>query len=174
MQTTFIGIISAAILLVGGYFFFMAQPAQSPATDDAVMMEGQSGQSDDGAMEKDGEAMESHDADDAMEKEDDGDAMKVDVDAEFEATHETGDTGAAHNTYTMAEVATHNSAASCYTVIRGMVYDLTAWIAKHPGGENNILKLCGIDGTTSFERKHGGKDNPENTLAGFEIGVLAQ
>jgi cytochrome b involved in lipid metabolism len=75
-------------------------------------------------------------------------------------------------TYTMEEVAKHNSRESCWTVIRGEVYDLTNWIDKHPGGADKILKICGKDGTDLFVRQHGGKEKPEKILEGFEIGVL--
>jgi cytochrome b involved in lipid metabolism len=75
-------------------------------------------------------------------------------------------------TYTMEEVAKHNSKESCWTVIRGEVYDLTNWIDKHPGGADKILKICGKDGTDLFVRQHGGKEKPEKILEGFEIGVL--
>ncbi len=74
--------------------------------------------------------------------------------------------------YTMAQVAEHKDVASCLTVIRGTVYDLTAWISKHPGGDKNILKLCGIDGTSAFETKHGGQEKPEKVLEGFAVGSL--
>lgn len=75
-------------------------------------------------------------------------------------------------TYTMAEVEASNKPEKCWTVIRGDVYDLTAWINKHPGGDKNILKLCGVGGTQAFEKKHGGQEKPENALKGFEIGKL--
>ncbi len=78
------------------------------------------------------------------------------------------------NSMTMAVVATHNSAASCWSAINGSVYDLTAWIAKHPGGEQAIKQLCGKDGTSLFNNKHGGQERQESTLASFKIGALAQ
>ena len=81
---------------------------------------------------------------------------------------------AGKKTYTMEEVSTHKDASSCLTVIRGDVYDVTAFIDKHPGGDKNILKLCGLDGTEAFERKHGGQENPENALKGFEVGTLSK
>jgi cytochrome b involved in lipid metabolism len=74
--------------------------------------------------------------------------------------------------YTMEEVQKHNSRESCWTVVRGDVYDLTKWIDKHPGGARDILKLCGKDGTQAFERKHGGEEKPEKALEKFEIGKL--
>lgn len=77
-------------------------------------------------------------------------------------------------TFTMAQVATHNSASSCWSVIRGGVFDLTSWISKHPGGSEAIVKLCGKDGTEKFVDKHGGSSQQENQLAEFRIGDLAQ
>jgi cytochrome b involved in lipid metabolism len=74
--------------------------------------------------------------------------------------------------YTMEEISKHNSRESCWTVIRGKVYDLTIWIDKHPGGAGNILRICGKDGTDLFVKQHGGKKKPEKILGGFEIGAL--
>jgi len=74
--------------------------------------------------------------------------------------------------FTLAEVAKHNTENDCWTAVNGMVYDLTSFIAKHPGGRSNIARICGIDGTSVFERQHGGQGSPEKTLAGLEIGVL--
>jgi cytochrome b involved in lipid metabolism len=76
--------------------------------------------------------------------------------------------------YTMAQIATHNSEASCRSTIDGIVYDLSAFIAKHPWWDRNILRICGIDGSSAFNGKHGWQTKPEQTLAGFEIGVLTQ
>ncbi len=74
--------------------------------------------------------------------------------------------------YTMAEIAAANTEANCLTVINGIVYDLTSWISKHPGGDRNILRICGMDGTSAFSGQHGGESKPENTLATFDVGVL--
>ncbi len=76
--------------------------------------------------------------------------------------------------YTMTQVAQHNSKESCWSVIRGEVYDLTQWIDKHPGGSDKILALCGKDGTQAFENKHGGQEKPEKALKQFKIGKLKQ
>lgn len=74
--------------------------------------------------------------------------------------------------YTMTEVATANTEEKCWTVINDIVYDLTAFINKHPGGDRNILKICGKDGTSAFTGKHSGQMRPEETLATFDIGIL--
>jgi len=78
----------------------------------------------------------------------------------------------APNTYTLADVATHNTATSCWSAINGGVYDLTSWINQHPGGAQAILGLCGRDGSAAFNDQHGGQRRPANELAGFQIGTL--
>ncbi|MEK7645301.1 MAG: cytochrome b5-like heme/steroid binding domain-containing protein [Patescibacteria group bacterium] len=75
--------------------------------------------------------------------------------------------------YTFADVAKHGSPKDCWTTVNGNVYDLTPFVGKHPGGED-ILKVCGIDGTKLFTDQHGGQAKQENQLAGLEIGVLAK
>ncbi|MCL5774642.1 MAG: cytochrome b5 domain-containing protein [Patescibacteria group bacterium] len=75
-------------------------------------------------------------------------------------------------TYTLAQVQSADSAQKCWTAINGNVYDLTKWIDQHPGGDKNILKICGKDGTQAFEKQHGGQSKPEQTLKGFQIGIL--
>ena len=86
-----------------------------------------------------------------------------------------GTTPSASKTYTSAQVAAHNTSTSCWTVINGTVYDLTAWIFQHPGGEGAILSICGVDGTQAFEGQHGSPRDvrPQQILAGFKIGTLA-
>ncbi len=76
-------------------------------------------------------------------------------------------------TYTLVDVAQHNSASSCWSTINGGVYDLTSWISRHPGGQQAILSLCGTDGSAAFNDQHGGERRPANELAGFQIGTLS-
>ncbi|MEK7576317.1 MAG: cytochrome b5-like heme/steroid binding domain-containing protein [Patescibacteria group bacterium] len=78
----------------------------------------------------------------------------------------------APKTFTLEDIAKHNSKESCYTTIHGSVYDLTTWIDEHPGGPENILQICGKDGSNLFDQKHGGKSKPEQTLSTFKIGSL--
>lgn len=49
-----------------------------------------------------------------------------------------------------AEVAKHNSAADCWLIIQGNVYDVTQYIFRHEGGADRIISVCGSDATTSF------------------------
>ena len=75
---------------------------------------------------------------------------------------------------TKAEIAKHNKPADCWTTINGKVYDLTAFVTKHPGGDKAIFSICGIDGSKAFNNQHGGQEQPETTLKGFDIGTLVQ
>lgn len=85
----------------------------------------------------------------------------------------TSDSVLPDNAFTLTEVSQHNSETDCWTAVNGVVYDLTSFISKHPGGKRGILSICGRDGTDAFEGKHGGQPRPASTLAGFEIGSLS-
>jgi len=76
-------------------------------------------------------------------------------------------------TYTMAQVATHNSQADCWAVIDNNVYDLTQWISRHPGGPDKIIPLCGTDATSNFHGQHDDQAKPNTQLATFMVGTLA-
>ncbi len=79
---------------------------------------------------------------------------------------------AAANSYTMVQLAVHNTGADCWTAVQGNVYDVTSWINRHPGGSDAILSLCGKDGSAAFKDQHGGERRPERELASFKIGTL--
>ena len=76
--------------------------------------------------------------------------------------------------YTMAKVKENNSAASCWSVISGNVYNLTQWINQHPGGPSAIASLCGVDGTASFNAQHRGEGKPTQRLSGYLLGALVK
>lgn len=73
---------------------------------------------------------------------------------------------------TMAVVAEHGDADSCWAAIDGKVYDLTGWIKQHPGGQSPILSLCGTDATAAFTAKHAGDSRPAEELASMLVGPL--
>lgn len=85
----------------------------------------------------------------------------------------TPSASASANSYTMADVAKHADASSCWSAINGNVYDLTKWVNQHPGGPRVILGLCGKDGTSGFVGQHGGQSRPETVLKGFLLGPLS-
>ena len=76
--------------------------------------------------------------------------------------------------YTMAQVKANKSAAKCWSVINGDVYDLTAWINAHPGGAGAILSLCGTDGTQDFDAMHRSQGRPISVLGNYLLGPLAK
>ena len=80
---------------------------------------------------------------------------------------------AAPKTYTAAQVAKHSSASSCWTIVGKNVYDVTKYVAKHPGGASVIKSMCGKDGSAMFRGQHAGESSPTRTLARYRIGTLA-
>lgn len=44
---------------------------------------------------------------------------------------------------TLKELEKHDSERSAWTSYKGMVYDVTKYLKKHPGGINKLLKGCG-------------------------------
>lgn len=95
------------------------------------------------------------------------------IDANMNASSTVAGTSTAAQSYTVAQVAQHNSSTSCWSAINGRVYDLTAWINKHPGGPEHILSICGSDGSSAFNAQHGSQSRPEKILQTFYIGDLA-
>lgn len=75
---------------------------------------------------------------------------------------------------TLAQIAKHNTRTSCWSAVNGSVYDLTSWIPNHPGGEQVILSMCGIDGSVGYNGQHGSSAKPAKMLAGFKLGTLAK
>lgn len=72
----------------------------------------------------------------------------------------------------MANIAKNNSTASCWVAISGNAYDLTRWIAGHPGGPRAITSICGTDATSVFQRQHEGQSQPLSTLDSYLLGVV--
>ncbi|OKL59488.1 hypothetical protein UA08_05284 [Talaromyces atroroseus] len=63
---------------------------------------------------------------------------------------------------TRSEISKHASRESCWVIINGVCYDLTAFLQSHPGGANIILKYAGKDATKIFESIH-----PRDTIQKF-------
>jgi uncharacterized protein YjdB len=77
----------------------------------------------------------------------------------------------AATTYTLADVAMHNSSTDCWVAIQGNVYNLTAFIPLHPGGAGTITGLCGTDGTAAINSSPHGASVLEE-VAQYIIGAL--
>lgn len=92
---------------------------------------------------------------------------------EWTDTPMEGDAGAPEGLMlTMADVEMNDSEESCWSVIGGIVYDLTDWISEHPGGASRIIQLCGTNGSRLFQGQHGGSSGPESTLDRYFLGLL--
>ncbi|KAK9513133.1 hypothetical protein VZT92_027984 [Zoarces viviparus] len=55
---------------------------------------------------------------------------------------------------TQEEMQKHNTREDCWTCIRGMVYNVSPYMDYHPGGEEELMKAAGIDGTDLFDQVH--------------------
>ena len=74
--------------------------------------------------------------------------------------------------YTIEEIGTHAVREDCWLVIERKVYNVTAFISSHPGGDM-ILNGCGKDATVLFA---GVRDHSEIDVQGMlnnlQVGVL--
>lgn len=73
-------------------------------------------------------------------------------------------------TFTLAEVATHNSTNDCYFVIQNKVYDVSSYDKKHPGGSSTITDNCGTEVTGLFASIH--SNRAWDLLGSYYIGEL--
>uniref|UniRef100_A0A8C6S9L7 Cytochrome b5 reductase 4 n=1 Tax=Neogobius melanostomus TaxID=47308 RepID=A0A8C6S9L7_9GOBI len=55
---------------------------------------------------------------------------------------------------TSEELLKHNTRNDCWTCIRGLVYNITPYMDYHPGGEDELMRAAGIDGTELFDQVH--------------------
>merc|ERR1719506_2554387 len=54
----------------------------------------------------------------------------------------------------LSEVQKHTTKDSCWVILHDNVYDLTAFLADHPGGDEVILKWAGKDATKFWSAIH--------------------
>merc|ERR1712241_1621506 len=55
---------------------------------------------------------------------------------------------------TEAEVAKHSSDSDCWCIVGDEVYDVTNFLAEHPGGKKAIMLFAGKDTTEEFDMLH--------------------
>ena len=73
--------------------------------------------------------------------------------------------------FSWAEIARHNTARSCWIVSGGRVYDVTAFVERHPGGARALARFAGTDATTVLNEVH----TPHivrNFIADYLIGTV--
>jgi len=76
--------------------------------------------------------------------------------------------------YTAADVAKHNSKASCWVTRKGQIYDVTAFVGDHPGGDDLILDWAGKDIERVMEdpEEHSHSDSAYDLLDEYLVGVV--
>mmetsp|Transcript_142677 Transcript_142677/g.455995 ORF Transcript_142677/g.455995 Transcript_142677/m.455995 type:complete len:82 (-) Transcript_142677:122-367(-) len=55
---------------------------------------------------------------------------------------------------TEAEIAKHNTETDCWVVVGDDIYDVTNFMADHPGGKKAIMLFAGKDATEEFDMLH--------------------
>ncbi len=65
--------------------------------------------------------------------------------------------------YTLGEVAQHRTAADCWMIIEGRVYDVTSYVPKHPK-KYPLQDVCGQDVSEGWKTK-GEKQKPHSRKA---------
>jgi hypothetical protein len=81
------------------------------------------------------------------------------------------------NGYTLAEVARHADIDDCWMAVEGRVYDLTAYIPRHPAPTSIMVAWCGSEATEGMRTKGYGRDHSASAWARLEryaIGELAE
>merc|ERR1712072_283796 len=57
-------------------------------------------------------------------------------------------------TYTLEEVAKHNTATDCWVAVNDEVLDVTEFLSDHPGGKKAIMLFAGKDASEEFNMLH--------------------
>ncbi|KAF6113353.1 cytochrome b5 reductase 4 [Phyllostomus discolor] len=55
---------------------------------------------------------------------------------------------------TEEELKKHNTKDDCWICIRGLVYNVSPYMEYHPGGEDELMRAAGSDGTDLFDQVH--------------------
>jgi cytochrome b involved in lipid metabolism len=70
-----------------------------------------------------------------------------------------------------SELAQHNTKYDCWVAYKGKVYNVTQYLAYHPGGEEIILECGGKDCTEQYDEHHRWV-NIKATIGKCQVGVL--
>ena len=75
--------------------------------------------------------------------------------------------------YTIQEVLKHNTESDCWIIINNIIYNVTNFLNKHPGGVSSIAKVgrAGNDVTFAFEQI-GHSQSAYDILKSMQIGVV--
>ena len=73
-------------------------------------------------------------------------------------------------------MSTRASPDNCWMAIRGTVYDLSAYLPRHPSPPEIVLPWCGKEATEAYDTKTKGRPHSayaDELLAKYRIGILA-
>jgi len=92
----------------------------------------------------------------------------------FAELEEAPKTNAKDNVYTVEEVTKHNTRASVWVFYQDGVYDITKFVANHPGGVDKIMMAAGGDIAPFWNlyRQHFNSAAPMELLQAMRIGSL--
>jgi 4-hydroxysphinganine ceramide fatty acyl 2-hydroxylase len=76
--------------------------------------------------------------------------------------------------YTAEDVQNHKSLSSCWVTRGGKVYDVSAFLPDHPGGDDIILKYAGQDIQKAMKdpEEHDHSDSAYDMMEEYLIGRL--
>lgn len=60
----------------------------------------------------------------------------------------------------------------CWTIIDDKVYDLTQFFFRYPGESNDLLQICGVDGSEIYSQRLEGNKFPRSALDRYQVGRL--
>lgn len=55
---------------------------------------------------------------------------------------------------TPSELQKHGTRSDAWTALEGRVYNITPYMRFHPGGERELMRVAGKDGTALFYKTH--------------------
>lgn len=76
--------------------------------------------------------------------------------------------------YTFGDVATHADQGDCWYVLYNVIYDLTDYVDRHPGGARRVFQECGTDATAVYSsiNKHNEQLLVKESMSRYKIGLL--
>jgi len=78
-------------------------------------------------------------------------------------------------TISLLDVAKHNTASDCWTVVGDKAYNITNLLPNHPGGIEKMKVFCGTDSTVAFNTRAGNGPHPQKaqeSLNNYYLGNL--
>jgi len=93
------------------------------------------------------------------------------------ATDGTGSAQPESESITLEALASHDNEQDCWIAVEGLVYDITAYVPKHPVPPAILLAWCGKEATEGMRTKGYGRDHSPaawEMLDAYLVGPLAE